>query len=177
MEAHWVLAPWADFFGVTAASAASLAGLMFVVITLVFSIERARRGEDGLATFSTPTVLHFASALFVSAIAIAPWRSLVYPCVILALAGLYWVAYIVRVMFRAKRITEYTPDLEDWIWYTLLPLIAYGALFVGAVGLVAAGHLALFVVAFSVLLLIFIGIRNAWDVVTYLATHDLSNPN
>lgn len=160
---------WLTFFATTASSAAALTGLMFVVITLAFADERARRSEDGIGAFSTPTVVHFGSALLVSAIALVPWRSLVYPCVILGLAALYELVYIVRVTFRAKRLTEYTPDLEDLTWYGLLPLLAYGVLLAGAIGLVVFPRDAFFALAASVLLLISIGIRNAWDVVTFLA--------
>jgi hypothetical protein len=55
------------------------------------------------------------------------------------------------------------------MWYTILPLLAYGALLVGAIVLNAVPRDALFVLAGGVLSLIFIGIRNSWDVVTFLA--------
>ena len=108
-------------------SAAALTGLMFVVITLVRGEERAS-AHDGIATFSTPTVMHFCAALFVSAILCAPWPSLVYVAVIVGLVGCYGILYLARVALRAKRLTKYTADLEDWMWYTVLPLLAYGAL-------------------------------------------------
>jgi hypothetical protein len=34
--------------------------------------------EDGIATFNTPTVMHFAAALLISAVLITPWWSLVH---------------------------------------------------------------------------------------------------
>jgi hypothetical protein len=55
------------------------------------------------------------------------------------------------------------------MWYTILPLLAYGALVAGAIALNAIPRGALFVLAGGVLSLIFIGIRNSWDVVTFLA--------
>jgi hypothetical protein len=163
------LAAWSNFYVMTGTSAAALTGLMFVVITLVRGVERVSRNPDGIAAFSTPTVMHFCAALLVAAILIAPWRSLVYASVLLAIAGLYGIVYGVRVILRTMRITAYVPDLEDWAWYSALPLLAYAAIFAGAIGLAAAPARALFALAGGSLLLIFIGIRNAWDVVTFLA--------
>jgi hypothetical protein len=151
-------------------SAAALTGLMFVVITLVRGEERTSQiRHDGIATFSTPTVMHFCVALLVSALLCAPWPSLLYASVIVGLIGCYGIVYIVRVALRTKGLTRYTADLEDWIWYTVLPFVAYGTLTAGAIALHPAPKGALFAVAGGVLLLIFIGIRNSWDVVTFLA--------
>jgi hypothetical protein len=60
--------------------------------------------------------------------------------------------------------------MEDFLWYTVAPLIAYAVMLAGAMRFIALAQDAPFEVAGSVLLLIFIGIRNAWDVVTFLAT-------
>ena len=164
-----LLTAWSSFYVMTGSSAAALTGLMFVVITLVTRTERAEGAHDGIATFSTPTVMHFAAALLVSAVLIAPWRSLVHAAAVAALIGLFGIAYILRVMHRTRRLTIYTADFEDWIWFTVLPFVAYGAISAGAIALAAAPVQALFILAGGVVLLLFIGIRNAWDIVTYLA--------
>jgi len=49
-----------------------------------------------------------------------------------------------------------------------LPLIAYTALLVAGILLPISPALALFVIAGGTLLLVIMGIRNAWDVVTYM---------
>jgi hypothetical protein len=163
------LTAWSNFYVMTGSAAAGLTGLMFVVITLVTRAERAEDTHAGISAFSTPTVMHFAAALLISAVLIAPWRSLVHPGVVVALIGLYGVVYILRVMHRTRRLTLYTADLEDWTWYTILPFVAYGAISAGAIALAAAPVQALFILAGGVVLLIFISIRNAWDIVTYIA--------
>jgi hypothetical protein len=170
------LAPWDNFYIMTGSAAAALVGLMFVVITLVTAEGRAVRSSDGIATFSTPTVLHFAAALLVSAIMSAPWRSLFAAGTLIGVAGLGGIVYLVRVMYLARRLETYRPDLEDWIWFTVLPFIAYGALCAGGIALRAVPAEALFAVAGGVVLLIFIGIRNAWDVVTYIAIGPAEKP-
>ena len=153
-----------------ASSAAALTGLMFVVISLVSGQERTDATEEGIAAFTTPTVMHFAAALLVSALLIMPWRSLVRLSVLVAVIGFYGVAYILGVMRRTRRLTGYSADLEDWTWFTILPLVAYVAISGGAIALAIVPVQALFTLAGGVMLLIFIGIRNAWDVVTYITT-------
>jgi hypothetical protein len=64
----------------------------------------------------------------------------------------------------------YTPVLEDWIWHSLLPLIAYGTILTAATLLPGDPAACLFAIAASALLLLFDGIHNAWDAVTYVAT-------
>jgi hypothetical protein len=172
-----ILAAWSSFYVMTGSSSAALTGLMFVVITLVTGVERLRRAKDGISTFSTPTVVHFCAALFASAILSAPWRSLFFPAALLGLAGLYGIVYVLRVMYRAKRMTVYSPDLEDWAWYSVLPLVAYGVILTGAIMLPTLPIDALFVLAAGVTLLIFTGIRNAWDIVTYIVTELLDPPS
>jgi len=162
------LAAWSNFYVMIGSSAAALTGLMFVVITLVTRAEQMSRTQDGIASFSTPTVMHFSEALLVAAILSVPWQSVLAPAVLVGLAALYGIVHIVRVILRTRGLTEYTADVEDWIWYMVLPFVAYAATLCGAMGLFVRPAGALFVIAGGVVLLVFIGIRNAWDVVTFL---------
>jgi hypothetical protein len=149
---------------------------MFVVITLVAG-DRSRSTHEGISTFSTPTVLHFCAALLVSAILSAPWRSLVHAAVLLGLTGLFGVVYVCRVMMRTRRLTVYRPGIEDWVWYAIVPLVAYAAIVVAALLLPWAPTETLFVLGGANVLLIFIGIHNAWDVVTFLAVNFDGEPS
>jgi hypothetical protein len=167
-HAAFALHAWTNFYVMTGSSAAALTGLVFVVIALGAQIERVRQTPEGISTFGTPTVLHFCAALFVSAVLAAPWHSLVPAAILAGLAGLYGIVHISRVMHRSTRLTVYKPDLEDWTWYTVLPLVAYATILGGAVALSSHPHGALFALAGGIVLLLFIGIRNAWDTVTFL---------
>jgi hypothetical protein len=164
-----LLKAWSGFYLMTSSSAAALTGLMFIVITLVTGTERLQKSPDGISTFSTPTVVHFCAALFISAVLSAPWSALGTPAIVLALAGAYGIVYLLRVTHKTRQLSSYNPDLEDWAWYSILPFIAYGAILAGAILLSLIPAKGLFVLAGGVLFLIFIGIRNAWDVVTFIA--------
>jgi len=58
--------------------------------------------------------------------------------------------------------------LEDWAWHIVLPVLAYVALLGGALVLGRHDVVALFIVAAAALLLLFIGIHNAWNTVTFI---------
>jgi hypothetical protein len=167
---------WNNFYILAGGAAAALTGLMFVVITLITSEERATRSPDGIAAFSTPTVLHFGSALLVSAVMCAPWRLLTGPSIVVGILGLGGVVYLCRVTYLQRRLRTYAPDAEDWTWYTILPFVAYGGFLAAAILLRAHPIEALFGFAGGTLLLIFIGIHNAWDVVTFIVTGQMAAP-
>lgn len=163
------LAAWSEFYTMLGSAAAALTGLMFVVIGLVMGWTHRRRSHDGVSVFSTPTVVHFGASLLVAAILLVPWHSVTTPAVLVGLTGLAGVAYMLRLIYRTRNLASYRADLDDWAWYNILPFVAYGTLAAGGFWSVAAIDRALFVVAAASLLLTFIGIRNAWDIVTFIA--------
>jgi len=163
-----MLGAWGNFYVMIGSSAAALTGLVFVVISLA-SNGRRSASEEGIATFSTPTIMHFGTALFVAAVMAAPFRSLVAIAILLGLAGAWGIACVVRVAIGTRRLSTYQPDRDDWIWHVVVPFAAYALLLAGAVTLATFPGDALYAIAAAATLLIFIGIHNAWDVVTFLA--------
>ena len=163
-----MLSAWNSYYVMMGSSAAALTGLVFIVVTLI-NDTRSRPSEDGLSTFTTPTVFHFCSVLFTSAVMTAPFPSLVPVAVALGFAGLAGIVYVLRVAIRTSKLVSYRADAEDWTWNVILPLVAYATVLIGAFTLNAAA-VAIYAPGAAVALLILIGIHNAWDVVTFLAT-------
>lgn len=159
--------PWESFYVIVGSSGAALTGLQFVVMALVAEAQRKGTSET-VNAFGTPTIVHFCVVLATSAILSAPWHNAVGPEVILALCGLGGTGYVGVVTARARRQTAYKPVLEDWIWHSILPMIAYLSLFVGAIAIRV--EVGLFAIGATCLLLLLIGIHNAWDSVAYVAT-------
>jgi len=162
------LPTWESFYVIIGAAAAALTGLMFVVITLITRVQ-VRRSSGTIGAFGTPTVVHFCVALLVAALLSAPWQALWNAGLLLGLTGLGGVTYVVIVVRRARRQTDYQPVLEDWLWHTVFPFVSYTALVVASLLLPGNPVPALFGIAAATLLLLFIGIHNAWDTVTYIA--------
>jgi pyridoxamine 5'-phosphate oxidase-like protein len=160
-------AAWESFYVVIGSSSAVLIGLQFVVITLSAEINAPGVGS-AVGAFSTPTIVHFCAVLLIAAILCAPWPGRSSAAIALGVCGVAGLAYALLVVRRARRQTIYVPVLEDWIWYNVLPLIAYAALLVAAVLLQRYPAPSLFVMGGTALLLLFVGIHNAWDTVTYI---------
>jgi len=57
--------------------------------------------------------------------------------------------------------------IEDWLFHVLLPFASSAMLAGSALAARAHARPALFVAGAAALLLLFIGIHNAWDTVTY----------
>ena len=165
-----MLVPWHPFYGIVGTAAATLMGLMFVVITLITRLRvRLPSPSSGVRVFNTSNVFHFGAALLVAGMLSAPWPALWEASLLLGLAGLGGMAYSLLVLWEARhRLAGYQLVRSDWLWYTLLPLVSYTALVVAAILLPIFPALVLFVIAAATMLLLFIGIHNAWDLVTFM---------
>jgi hypothetical protein len=170
------LAAWESFYVIMGSSAAALTGLQFVVVALVAQI-RKRSSTGEFDAFATPTIVHFGTVLLLSAILTAPWPALAMAALALGICGGAGVGYVTAVIVRARRQTGYQLVLEDWLWHIALPLVAYMALLTAAILLRKYVVASLFAVAAVALLLLFIGIHNAWDTVTYIVLEHMQRPD
>jgi hypothetical protein len=169
MEHAQLLSGWESFYVIIGSSAAALTGLQFVVMTLIDADKQVRSSAAEVRAFGTPTVVHFCAVLLISAISSAPWHELSGVASAFVVCGVLGVLYGGLIIRRALNAPNYKPVLEDWIWHAALPLLAYGALLVAALTLPQRPATSLFVVGAAALLLLLVGIHNAWDTVTYLA--------
>jgi quercetin dioxygenase-like cupin family protein len=158
---------WESFYVIVGSAGAALIGIQFVVVTLIASLRR-RPTAEAVRAFATPTVVHFAGALVVSAVMASPWPSLEPASIVLTAWGAGGLVYCVATIRRTLSQTEYEPVWQDWVWYALLPAAAYAALALAAFLLSSGSIVDLFVIGGSALTLLLIGIHNAWDTVTHV---------
>src|SRR3954451_25221661 len=176
--AHAALGGWESFYVVVGTSAAALTGLQFVVITLATDRRtNASTNSTTIDAFATTTIVNFCVALFGSATLSAPWPDLFGPALMLSLCGLGGVLYSALIVWRATHQTGYKMVAEDWVWHVAFTALAYTALFGAGLVLRRTPVASLFVIAGAALLLMYIGIHNAWDTTTYFIAHAVSNPN
>jgi hypothetical protein len=158
---------WDNFYVIVGSAAGALTGLQFVVIALVAEVPSTGSMHE-IRAFGSPTLLHFSVSLLIAAFMAMPW-SAVCAGVALVCVGLAAVPYMLTSIRHARRQTGYQPDREDWMWYAVAPLIAYALLLVAGVLLACSVRGATYVTAAVVLALLFLGIHNSWDTVTYIA--------
>jgi hypothetical protein len=164
------LAGWENFYVIVGSSAGGLTGLTFVVIALVR--DAARTQPTGLHVFVTPTIVHFGAALALAAYLTMPHQTVLAVSAGVGVVGLVGLGYGGRVAARLRRHGgQYVPVREDWIWNAILPTSAYGCLLASAVLVWHRPLQSLYVVAAMSLLLLFIGIRNAWDIAVWMTLH------
>ena len=161
------LSEWGNFYVITGSAGGALTGLQFVVIALRTETV-AEAGERAVRAFATPTVVHFCGVLLIAAIMSIPRHTVTTLALCLGGTGIAGLAFSGRVVVQARRQSHYVPVLSDWIWHVALPLVAYASLTVAAVELSHRPAAALDVVAGGSLLLLFIGLHNAWDAALWM---------
>ena len=160
------LAQWDSFYVIVGSAAGALIGLQFVVMTLIADRPPARAAEAG-AAFATPTIVHFTVTLLGSALVRVPWHSVTPLMLLCAAVGIGGVVYLATVLRSMRRQTDYRPEFEDWLFHLLLPLAGYSLFIVCAFMISAHLREALLSFAAAALLLLLVGIHNAWDAVSY----------
>jgi hypothetical protein len=163
-----VFAGWENFYVIVGSSAGALIGLQFVVLTLIAG-RPMKQGEaqQAGAAFFTPSVVHFAAALLLSAVVSAPWTGIDIVAGLWGFMGLCGLVYALIVARRLQVQTVYKPVFEDWLFHSILPVAAY-AMLAGSAWVAHLGRgSGMYILGGASLLLLFIGIHNAWDAVTY----------
>jgi hypothetical protein len=161
------LARWANFYVIVGSSAGALTGLQFVVVALIAQAGRTTTKRE-IRAFGTPTVIHFCAALVISVVMNIPWLAVSHLAASLAVLAIIGLIYSLTVIVHARKST-YQPDAEDWLWYAGLPVLAYVMLGVAAILVWKLAVWSLFLIAALSVLFLFMGIRNSWDTVTYVA--------
>lgn len=168
MPAHEILGKWESFYVIVGSSAGALTGLQFVVMALVAD-RPGRGGHQEIAAFGTPTVVHFVAVLLIGAIISAPWEELNHAALVTGFFGLIGIIYTAVVTRRASRTERYKPVLEDWIFHVALPFVSYILLLAASATLTRFDTPSLFAIGAASLILLVVGVHNAWDTVTYIA--------
>jgi len=166
MEGTLPLESWTNFYVIVGSAAAGLTGLTFVVITLVADTHAVRL--TGLRAFITPTIVHFCTTLGLAALLNVPKLTALGLGICLGVTGLIGVFYSARTVLQMRRNRPaYVPVAADWIWNAVLPSVCYLLLLL--FGWLAPGNpiATLYVVAAISLLLLLVGIHNAWDIAVW----------
>jgi hypothetical protein len=163
-----VLESWHNFFSLVGGSAATLVGLMFVAASVgtgVFTEER----QIGLRTLLSPTVVAFSVVLAACVVGVLPSPNWKIPAVLIGgigLLGVVYSAWVWRRMVRHGLASKI--DREDRIWYAFAPALSYLVLTVAGAAFAFDSALAAAILALGICMLLLAGVRNAWDMTTWV---------
>jgi hypothetical protein len=158
---------WDSFFLLIGGAAGGLIGLLFIVVTLI------RGGDTGLrlksaSVYMTPTVAHLAMVLTLSALATAPGLGATTAGLVFGGCALTCLAFTGRASLMLVTSAVRATHWSDLWGYGLAPLATSLALAVSAGSVWFAPEWAARGIAASVVAMLLIAIRNAWDLVTWI---------
>jgi len=158
---------WHDFYILVGTASATLVGLMFVAASIGATVFNEDH-RAALEAFITPTVVHFAAALFASLAIMIPehrWESL---GALLGVGGLVGLLYSGRVLVQLILRQRFNVDVVDRMYYAVIPLVGYllalAAAVLGFLHMAAGAYL----MAAALLTLLLAGLRNAWDMMLWI---------
>jgi len=161
-----LMAGWDNFYVITGSSAGGLTGLTFVVIALAADTKRIN--PRGLGIYITPTIVHFGVVLALAAYLSMPHQVRWSLSLGFGVAGMFGAMYVGFIAANIGRISiTYIPVIEDWLWNVVLPAVVYGTFLAIAFLIWSRLTECLYAAAAASLLLMFIGIHNAWDIAAW----------
>lgn len=161
---------WRDFYVFAGTAAATLMGLMFVVMSLGQRTLATDEGIRATRGFFTPIVVFFATVIVVTMVMLTPHFEPIALGIMLGVVAIVGLVYMLTSgADRMWRLSEL--GFDDLIWYVALPYVGYLVIGAAAVGIWKAAAFGFYCAAAAVLLLLVIGIRNAWDLVIYNVQH------
>lgn len=164
-----MLEHWHEFYLLLGTAAGTLVALLFVAASIGEGYLNTRRA-GATRTFMSPVVMHYASVLFLSLVALAPDHTRMSLSLI---AGVVAAAGAGYSLFVLTRVTRRTTDLPDRLCYGAGPALAYAAVMVAAWLFLSGSEAGPDVLAAALVLLLLVNIRNAWDLtLTMVRTHN-----
>jgi hypothetical protein len=177
MQEAWIhqLEQWREFYLLIGTAGVTLTGLLFVVISIGPKMI-AIHESTGVRAFISPNAVYFTSVLVVSGVLMAPEISQNVVGWLLCVGAVLSLVYLASVRAHRQWQENRLPVL-DWIWFIGLPILAYLLALLSGVGLLRADPRAMYGIGTMLVLLLVIGIRNAWDLVIWIPQQEHKQTN
>src|SRR5438034_5831818 len=161
------LETWHEFFLLIGTAGVTLTGLLFVVVSLGPRVV-ANHHATGVRAFISPNAVFFTTPLVVSALLMIPNLPAKVIGSFLSLGSIASLGYLVYTRAHQQWQDSKLPGL-DWVWFIGLPTTAYLLLLFAGIAFLFQAVFSIHLVAGVLLLLLVIGIRNAWDLVIWIS--------
>lgn len=166
-EFHTLLKEWETFALLLGTAAATLAGLTFIAVTMG-QRTATRQRLPILRAHLDPALLALLLTLILSAALLMPTLTrqiFGLGLILTGVAALGYMAAVFRSMYT-RGVRGW--DVADWTWYAVAPVVSGALLIVsGELALSSQSRAALTTAGLTLLLLLSMGVRNAWDLVTF----------
>jgi hypothetical protein len=174
MTDRWptLLESWHEFYLLIGTAGLTLTGLLFVVVSFGARTV-ASQAATGVRAFVSPNAVFFTAAFGVAAVFLVPeiprWVVGCFLAVGAAASLLYLASTQAHRQWRENNL-----GALDWIWFVALPVLSYLLLLASGIGMLLQRDWSMHAAAFSVVLLLVTGIRNAWDLAVWIAKRERS---
>jgi hypothetical protein len=158
---------WHDFYVLVGTASATLVGLMFVAASIGASVF-SEQHRNAMQAFISPTVVNFAAALFVSIGVMIPSQTWLSLGLLLAAGGVAGLIYAGRVWVQMFVRRSFHVDMIDRMFYASVPLAGYLLILAAGILLLVRLPWSAEVTAAALVVLLFAGVRNAWDMTTWI---------
>jgi hypothetical protein len=164
-----MLAPWHEFYAVLGEASVTLVALLFVAVSIGVGL-LSSQSSTATRTYMSPIILHYASVLCVSLIALVPTLNDTALAALVAAVGIVGIGYSAVISTRLWR--DHRAEVVDRFAYGAWPFVGYAGALVAAWLIFTHAAPGPDVLAASMLLLLLVNIRNAWDLaVTFARRH------
>lgn len=164
-----LLHEWRDFFIVVATVSATLIGAMFVVASIGIGFFN-RSHAAAIRTFLTPTVIHLSGVVVMCLLTMVPaldWNWFAGGLGLAGIAGVVYSAFVAVDVWRRRELV-----LVDHFWYGGAPVFGHLGVLASAVLSYATMPHALAPAGIGMVLMIFVGVRNSWDMIVFILTQE-----
>jgi len=159
--------PWHDAFSLVGAASATLVGLLFVAASVGSGLFNRDR-QPAFRAFVSSSVVHFSCVLAAGLIGMVPTQSWLLGGLLIGGDGLFGLGYGVLVIVSMRRHGITTNiGWDDRLLYALVPVGGHLAMVAAAVLLLMQAPAGFAVLAVAIAVLLFAGIRNAWDITAW----------
>jgi hypothetical protein len=117
---------WQSFYQMTGEAAATLIGLLFIVVSLTAGRPMPTTVQ-GVALCTTPTVFHLVSVLVISALDLAPDGEGDSRTAIMLAWAVFGLVHTIAIALRIRRLPNQAHWSDFW-WYGAAPACIYLAL-------------------------------------------------
>ncbi|MBI1258672.1 MAG: hypothetical protein GC204_14485 [Chloroflexi bacterium] len=165
-----MLFKWQTFYFTMGGVSATLAGLMFVALSLAQHLINEHT-RDQMRIFATPSMIYFVSVLLIAGVMLIPIMT---PGVLAVLAVLSGAVGTIRAFRLAVQLAEAARrngdfTLEDWLSQVIGPVAGYVCLLLAAPALLLdQWTLALIAILCATLILLLSAIGNTWSLVIWI---------